>query len=50
MMNVSEDAFYVLAAGKTYRLSKKKQRLAKRVKDVFYLHRRGYRAEGFRLN
>ena len=43
-MKVSEDAFYAWAAGKTYRLSEKKQKLAERVKDVFYLHRRRYGA------
>ena len=57
-MKVSEDAYYAWAGGKTYRLSKKKQQLAERVKDVFYLHRRRYgarrvsaelKAEGFEV-
>ena len=57
-MKVSEDAYYAWAGGKTYRLSKKKQKLAERVKDVFYLHRRRYgarrvsaelKAEGFEV-
>jgi len=44
MMKVSEDAFYGWRAGKTYRLSAKKQKLAEQVKTVFWLHRRRYGA------
>ena len=43
-MKVSVDAFYAWAAGKTYRFSEKKQKIADQVKDVFYLHRRRYGA------
>jgi transposase InsO family protein len=43
-MKVSEDAFYAWAAGKTYQLGEKKQKLAAAVKEVFYLHRRRYGA------
>lgn len=43
-MKVSADAFYAWAAGKTYRLSVKKQKLAEQVKEVFWRHRRRYGA------
>lgn len=43
-MKVSEDAFYAWSADKTYRLSEKKQKLAEKVKEVFWLHRRRYGA------
>lgn len=43
-MKVSEGAFYAWGAGKTYRLSEKKQEPAEKVKDLFYQHRRRYGA------
>lgn len=43
-MKVSADAYYAWSNGKTYRLSKKKQALAEKVKAVFYVHRRRYGA------
>lgn len=44
VMKVSEDAFYVWRAGRTYRLSRKKSELAEKVKEIFHLHRRRYGA------
>jgi transposase InsO family protein len=41
---MSEAAYYAWHKGKTYRLSQKKSKLADRVKEVFYLHRRRYGA------
>lgn len=43
-MKVSDAAFYAWRVGRTYRLSRKKSKLAEAVKEVFYLHRRRYGA------
>lgn len=40
VLQVSEAAYYAWHKGKTYRLSQKKNELAKTVKEAFYLHRR----------
>lgn len=44
VLRMSEAAYYAWHKGKTYRLSQKKSKLADRVKEVFYLHRRRYGA------
>lgn len=43
-LKLSEAAYYAWRGGKTYRLSWKKNELARAVKEVFYLHRRRYGA------
>ncbi len=44
MLKISEAAHYAWRAGKTYRLSQTKSKLAQSVEEVFWLHRRRYGA------